>query len=206
MQVLEETFISLCKNYSEDLKLITRLWTEIEKNHSEKGRHYHSLGHLQNLLKHLTLVKEKINNWNVVLFTLYYHDSIYNSLKSDNEEKSAELAEQRMNELSAPEKEIKLCVAQILATKSHKRSDDTDTDYFTDADLSILGESWETYTAYLKNVRKEYAIYPDLFYKPGRKKVLAHFLEMDRIYKTDYFFDKLEKQARENLKRELEGL
>jgi predicted metal-dependent HD superfamily phosphohydrolase len=39
-----------------------------------------------------------------------------------------------------------------------------------DADLSILGKDLDTYLAYTKMIRKEYSIYPDFLYKPGRKK------------------------------------
>ena len=59
---------------------------------------------------------------------------------------------------------------------------------------------------YLKNVRKEYSLYPNLVYNPGRKKVLQHFVEMEKIFKTEYFFEKFEAQAKENLKQELEQL
>jgi predicted metal-dependent HD superfamily phosphohydrolase len=91
-----------------------------------------------------------------------------------------------------------------MATKGHTFSDDPDTNLFTDADLSVLGKPWPTYEAYFKNVRKEYAIYPDFLYKPGRKKVLQHFLTMPRIFKTEYFYDAYESNARENITRELE--
>jgi len=122
------------------------------------------------------------------------------------EEESASLAETRMNKIGVGEEDIKQCVNQILATKSHKVDDNPDTNIFTDADLSILGREWEDYEAYCKKVRKEYAIYPMVLYKKGRKKVLKHFLEMDQIFKTEVFSEKYEKQARENLKRELENL
>ena len=56
----------------------------------------------------------------------------------------------------------------------------------------------------LKNIRKEYAIYPDMLYNPGRKKVLQHFLTMDTIYKTAVYRDRYEQKAKENLQRELE--
>ncbi|MDI3322235.1 hypothetical protein [Pinibacter soli] len=52
------------------------------------------------------------------------------------------------------------------------------------------------------NLFTEYAIYPDLIYKPGRKQVLLHFLEMKRIFKTKEFYEKYETAARENLKKE----
>jgi predicted metal-dependent HD superfamily phosphohydrolase len=62
------------------------------------------------------------------------------------------------------------------------------------------------YSDYYKNVRKEYSIYPNLLYNPGRKKVLKHFLAMGKIFKTDYFYQKFEKNARLNLQKELDLL
>lgn len=204
--MLKETFIGLLTNYTDNGRLTNELWMEIEKNYSSKKRHYHTLQHLDNLLAQLTDVKEKIQNWNTILFTLYYHDIVYNSLKSDNEEKSAELAEKRMKQIAVTIDTIELCKKQILATKSHIKSNDSDTNYFTDADLSVLGQNWETYSLYYKNVREEYSIYPDFVYNPGRKKVLNHFLSMERIFKTEYFYSKYELQAKQNIQMEIELL
>lgn len=204
--MLKETFIGLLTNYTDNHHLRNELWAEIEKNYSSQKRHYHTLHHLESLLAQLTDVSEEIQNWNTILFTLYYHDIVYNAQKTNNEEKSAELAEKRMKQISVSSDTIELCKNQILATKSHIKSTDSDTNYFTDADLSILGQSRETYLQYCKNVRKEYSIYPDLVYNPGRKKVLNHFLTMDRIFKTDFFYTKFETQAKLNLQNEIELL
>jgi predicted metal-dependent HD superfamily phosphohydrolase len=204
--VLKDTYIRLLKNYTDNTPLINELWLEIEKKHSNKKRHYHTLDHLDNLLKQLIEVKNELQNWETILFTLYYHDIIYNSLKPDNEEKSAELSEKRMRQISVSNDVIKLCKEQILATKSHVKSIENDTNYFIDADLSVLGQAWETYSHYYKNVRKEYSIYPDFIYNSGRKKVLNHFLSMDKIFKTVYFSNKFEIQAKQNIQEEIKLL
>lgn len=201
--MLQETFIELLKKYTKDEFLINELWTEVKEKYSGNKRHYHSLNHIEKLLRELIQIKGNIQNWETILFTLYYHDIIYSAISSDNEEKSALLAKKRMKQIAAPKKIIDHCACQILAMKAHALSEDSDTNYFTDADLSVLGQDWETYSEYAKKVRKEYIIYPDFVYNPGRKKVLIHFLGMERIYKTDLFFDKLEPQAKENLTKEL---
>jgi predicted metal-dependent HD superfamily phosphohydrolase len=141
-----------------------------------------------------------------VLFALYYHDAVYNVLQKDNEEKSAQLAEKRLKALQVPDVKIETCRRHILATKVHSFSEHPDTNFFTDADLSILGQPWAVYERYTRQVRKEYAIYPDLLYKPGRRKVLEHFLQMPKIFKTEAFLIKFEQQARLNLTRELSAL
>jgi predicted metal-dependent HD superfamily phosphohydrolase len=203
---LKETFIQLLEKYTSEQRKIDELWNEIETHYCHKKRHYHTLAHLENLLQQLLEIKTNIKDSDTILFSLYYHDIIYNPLKTTNEEKSAEFAANRLQLISAPASIIKGCVGQILATKKHPVSDDSDTNYFTDADLSVLGQQWEVYAAYYANVRKEYALYPDIIYIPGRKKVLQHFLQMERIFKTDHFFKKFELQARENMQQELEAL
>lgn len=203
---LKEVFYSLLSNYAVDNSGTEALWNEIDRNYSNKSRYYHTLNHLANVLTELMEVKAKIRDWQTLLFTLYYHDIIYNAMRSDNEEKSAELAAERMQQIGVPDERIKACITQILATKAHTDAVDGDTNYFTDADLSILGQSWEVYSEYYKNIRKEFSIFPDIVYNAGRKKVLQHFLDMDRIFKTDYFFKKFEARAKHNLEREMQLL
>jgi predicted metal-dependent HD superfamily phosphohydrolase len=202
--MLEETFIKLIGNYTTDDRLAIQLWNEIEENYSNKKRHYHTLIHLESLLQQLFTIKIKIKDWDTILFSLYYHDIIYNPLKTTNEEKSAAFAENRMQLIGVPQMTIENCVRQILATKKHLLSADNDTNIFIDADLSILGQPWHVYENYYKQVRNEYSFYPDLIYRPGRKKVLQHFLQMERIFKTDVCFTMFELQAKENLQKELE--
>lgn len=204
--MLKASFLNLLHVYSTDVALNNKLWEDIENKYSNKKRHYHKLHHLENLLNELSEVKPQIQNWDTILFTLFYHDVIYNTLKSDNEQKSADYAEQKMLMLSVPVDIINNCKKQILATQSHVVSTDSDTNLFTDADLSILGYSHEAYTEYYQNIRREYNIYPDLVYNPGRKKVLLHFLNMEKIYKTPYFYNKYEYRARINLSEELKIL
>jgi predicted metal-dependent HD superfamily phosphohydrolase len=201
---LKQIFISLLNQYTTETLVIEKLWAEIERAYTHQKRYYHSLTHLGNLLNELEVVKHEIQDWNSVLFALYYHDIVYNTLKSNNEEKSAELGEKRMLELGINLKLLEGTKEIILATKSHSTSKIHDVNLFTDADLSVLGYDWIEYEIYFKQIRKEYSIYPDILYTPGRKKVLMHFLAMNRIYKTDYFYQKYEMIARDNLKKELE--
>lgn len=154
--MLKETFIELLTKFTDDICLTNKFWTEIEENYSDKKRYYHTLTHLDNLQNQLCEVKDKITNWESILFTLYYHDIVYNALKSDNEEKSAELAELRMKQINVPTEIIENCKSQILATKTHQDNSDIDTNLFIDADLSILGQDIETYKVYFQNVRQEY--------------------------------------------------
>ncbi|HEY9046163.1 MAG TPA: hypothetical protein VIN08_09715 [Ohtaekwangia sp.] len=202
--MLSQQFITTVARYHADDRVATKLWSEVEKHYTSGKRYYHTLTHLENLLQELWSLRDCIQNWDCIIFSIAYHDIVYNTLSKDNEEKSAAFAAERLKEISFPVQRIDQCTAQILATKSHTVSQDSDTNFFTDADLSILGADWEVYHEYTKNIRKEYSFYPDLLYKPGRKKVLEHFLSMSRIFKTEQFFSRFEENARKNLLQELQ--
>jgi predicted metal-dependent HD superfamily phosphohydrolase len=204
--VVAETFTSLLSRYTQDSALTEKLYSELVKFYSERSRHYHNLSHLNALLQQILPLADQFRDLDTVLFALYYHDAVYRVLRKDNEERSARLAQKRLTMLNLHSIRIETCKQHILATKAHELSNDTDTNLFADADLSILGQDSRTYKAYVEGVRKEYSIYPNIIYKPGRKKVLEHFLQMERIYKTEPFFVKFESQARLNLKKELEKL
>ncbi len=203
MQQLYKLFFVLAGKYNCNSAQIEKRWQEIQTLHSEPHRHYHTLAHLAQIYTVLKPVWKDFQNEDAVLFALFYHDSIYNPKSAQNEEDSADLACRRMTEIGVPAETIQQCNAIIGATKSHQNTGDGDTDLFTDADLSVLGAFPEAYESYAKAVRAEYAIYDDAAYAAGRAKVLAHFLAMERIFKTDYFYELRELPARENLKLEL---
>lgn len=181
---MRDIFFDTAENYYRDKERLNLLWQELERAYTATSRQYHNLAHLENLYLQLAEVKDKTENWDAIMFALFYHDAVYNAMKQNNEEKSAELAQKRMQSMDVPANTIGRCVRHILATKSHVQNEDRDTNLFTDADLSILGASHDAYVQYHRLIRKEYGIYPDMIYNPGRKKALLHFLAMDRIFKT----------------------
>ena len=97
-------------------------------------------------------------------------------------------------------------MTQIELTKEHQLATDEDTNFLLDIDLSVLGKNPEEYKQYSDNIRKEYRIYPDFMYRKGRLKVLKNMLALDAIYKTEFFKQAYENQARENLKLEISKL
>lgn len=203
---LEVVFKKYVRQFDNDRTFAEKLWEELKAAYSQKGRHYHNLSHLTHMLKETRLVLHELSNPASFLNSIFYHDIIYNVRKKDNEEKSANMGMQRACDIGLGIKGAELSRQQILATKSHATSEDMDTNYLTDIDLSILGATSGVYQNYTAAIRKEYSIYPGFLYRKGRKKVLKHFLEMDSIFKTDLFREKYEAQAFKNLKAELDLL
>jgi predicted metal-dependent HD superfamily phosphohydrolase len=203
---MKEIFVRISEKYSDNESLINALWVELEKKYSGRKRYYHNIDHIRWVYDLLLSVQHELSDWDAAAFAVFYHDAVYNVLKKDNEEQSAVLAERRLRQIGFPDFRIGLCKKHILATKTHQSGNHPDTDFLLDADLSILGADWETYLLYTQKIRREYAVYPDLIYKPGRRKVIEHFLGMSAIFKTDFFRRRFEVQAQNNLKQELEIL
>jgi predicted metal-dependent HD superfamily phosphohydrolase len=203
---IETQFKDLIKGFDNDETFANRLWDEIKTAYSQPERHYHNLSHIRHMLGESSAIATQLAVPDVYYFSLFYHDIIYNVKKQDNEEQSAKLAVQRAIETGLGVKGIELCRQQILATKTHSFTENSDTNYLTDIDLSVLGATPEDYEHYTVAIRKEYRIYPGFLYKKGRRKVLKHFLEMRTIFKTQFFQEKYEGQAKANLRWELEKL
>src|SRR6476646_8962300 len=181
--MMKATFTDLAARYCSNKRLIEQVWAEIEKSYSNPKRSYHNLAHLQQFYNELAAARDAIQNWDAILFSLFFHDLVYNPLRRDNEERSKIIAENRLATIDVPQAMINTCIDLIMATKSHDRADDTDTNFFIDADLSILGQPPAVYDTYITGIRKEYSLYSDMLYKPGRKAVVQHFLSLHPIYK-----------------------
>jgi predicted metal-dependent HD superfamily phosphohydrolase len=206
--ILKDRFVSLAGKFTSENDKILSAWNELEANYSAPGRHYHTLSHLEKMFAEIDQAKSAMSDYDSVAWAVFYHDFIYDSTRQDNEERSALAALKTLNNLKVPIMKIMKIQSLILATKSHEseEGDDADTAIFLDADLAVLGADEKTYSGYAENVRKEYSVYPDEIYRQGRKKVLEHFLENQRIFKSEDFHKRLEKKAKENLARELQSL
>lgn len=204
---LQQNWETLASKYIDEQTLIEQYWQEIVAHYSGKGRHYHNLNHIQDLLQQAEKFKASIEDYDVLCFSIWYHDIIYNALRQDNEEQSAAFAEKRLSNTHLEKGSIDRCVRQIILTKKHDTTHQPDDEkYLIDFDLSILGSSREVYTIYTQNIRKEYHWYPAFTYKRGRKKALKRFLERERIYQTEGYYERYESVARANIEAEIKLL
>ena len=199
--MLEEKFQILCKPFSQNEQVIAQLWRELKVAYSKPTRYYHTLQHLEHIYKEL----EPFELSPLLEFAIFYHDIVYDVKQNDNEEQSALLAQKRLTQLTLPQELNKQLFELIVETKTHKSSS-KENRLFLDADLAILGSNEKSYNKYIQNVRKEYDIYDDVTYFTGRRNVLELFLEKERIYESEHFYELYEKQARKNLKQELKKL
>lgn len=209
VKYLYNQFIKIVSKYISDIKIAEDLFRDIQKNYSKKSRHYHNLTHIFRMTKEWSRIKLNLDNSDAVFLVIMYHDVIYNSAKSDNEQQSADFFRKNVApKLNFLEDSIMFVYMGILITKHNGELNSVieknkDFQYILDMDLEILGESNEKiYDWFRKGVRKEYSIYPNMLYNPGRKKVLEMFLSKEKIYLTKEFEIK-EKNARKNLQNEI---
>ncbi len=77
---------------------------------------------------------------------------------------------------------------------------------FLDSDMAILGQNENKYFTYVGLLQEEYFEYADEQWVRGRTHFIEKLLERKKIFYSDYFSDQYEKQAKENLKLELDRL
>ncbi|EGV45048.1 phosphohydrolase [Bizionia argentinensis JUB59] len=206
MTRIKSTFEQLILRLGNSKIIASKKWEIISNAYNSSSRFYHNLNHLESMLLELEKVKNEIKDWDLILFSLFYHDIIYDSTTTDNEEKSAEFAKHQLGYLNISVEQIEKVQKTILATKSHVFDNDQDINFFLDADISILGADKDFYEMYSRNIRLEYLEYPSFIFNKGRSKVLEHFLSQTSIYKTYFFKNQFETKAIENLKNELKEL
>jgi predicted metal-dependent HD superfamily phosphohydrolase len=206
---LREKWFTLAGKYSSDQNTINILFYQLTKAYSEKGRHYHNLQHILNMLNGAEAHKALASDHDALCFAIWYHDLVYNPMKGNNEELSADEAGKALKKLGLDAERIEKVQYMILRTKKHtewKDDDDADISLLLDLDLAILGASPEKYEEYKKQVREEYRMVPGFMYRKGRKSVLQQFFTAPHIYRLEVFREKLEENARNNLSNEIEVL
>jgi predicted metal-dependent HD superfamily phosphohydrolase len=206
-QFLKDRWDALASRYTDNGDKIDSTFNRLVVLYSEKHRAYHNLSHIRSLLSMSESFKEVIRNTDAVEFSIWFHDAIYDTRRSDNEEKSADLAIDFLAELGARRAVAQAAREMILATKTHASSRlSEDAKLFLDLDLSILGAEKEIYAAYSKAIRKEYSWVPYFLYRRSRKKILLGFLQRGSIYLTEHMRGRAEFQARRNIEGEMADL
>ena len=198
---LQYKYTELLLNIGFDENTIQDNWLNLQKAYSIKSRYYHNLHHLEEMINLFDRYKSELQFPNEVLYSIFYHDYIYKVTRKNNELKSAEFALSILPENTALDKQ--LVFDMICATQLHQQNKIEDINWLIDFDLKILSKDWEDYKIYCDQIRKEYKIYPNILYKPGRKKALEHFLENEFIFQTETFRNLYEKNARTNIEKEV---
>lgn len=201
LSTLEKSWFELYQHYhfSEPQKVFNKLIAA----YSEKQRAYHTLQHLYECLILLESIRVDLKDAHAVELAIWFHDAVYDPQAKDNEPKSAALFEQYLaQDLSIDI--IQKIKSWIIATQKHEVTDELDLQFLLNIDLAILAASPERFDEYEQQIQQEYAwVDPDV-YSIKRKQVLAHFYQIEPLYQTEYFQQRLEQRAKSNLKNIIE--
>ncbi|MCP5206504.1 MAG: hypothetical protein H7A01_04805 [Hahellaceae bacterium] len=171
--------------------------------YAEGHRKYHDVSHLQAVLSCLDKVEFLAHRKAEIELALWFHDAIYEPFSASNESDSAEWARDflKKNHVSEPVQEK---VSELIMATSHAHTPNSDDEkLIVDIDLEILGQPVEIYRKYQSGVRIEYEKVPMTVYAKKRAEVLNGFLNRERLYFYDYFYEAYDGRARINLCREL---
>ncbi|MEU6101550.1 HD domain-containing protein [Streptomyces flaveolus] len=173
----------------------------------EPQRRYHTLAHLTAVLDRVDELEQYADDPDAVRLAAWFHDAVYLPERSENEERSARLAERALPEAGVPADRTAEVARLVRLTVSHDPADDDrDGQVLCDADLAILASPPSAYAAYTAAVREEYHFVPNDAFREGRAAILRQLLGLPRLFRTPYGQREWEATARYNLAGELEML
>ncbi|MFD5566808.1 HD domain-containing protein [Streptomyces cadmiisoli] len=173
----------------------------------EPQRRYHTLSHLTAVLDHIDVLAEYADDPDAVRLAAWFHDAVYLPERSENEERSARLAERALTEAGVSAARTAEVARLVRLTVTHAPADDDrDGRVLCDADLAILAAPPSEYAAYTAAVREEYHFVPVDAFRDGRSAVLRRLLDLPHLFRTPHGRSAWEATARYNIASELEML
>lgn len=176
--------------------------------YAEPSRHYHSERHLDDCLRQLEQVHDLGEDQRRLLkWAILWHDAVFDPERSDNEERSAELARRELLDCGIEPASAEEVARLIRLTGGHRAEEgDRLGAVLVSIDLAVLGGDPVDYRSYAAAVRREYAHLADAAWRAGRAEVLRRLLESDPLFPEPRFRAALEQQARRNIEQELRAL
>jgi predicted metal-dependent HD superfamily phosphohydrolase len=179
---------------------------EVCARYNEAHRRYHTPEHIVHCLQQFDAARDLITNDCAVELALWYHDVVYDIGANDNEALSAEFfVRHAQGELSD---ELIATVQQLIMVTMHlcHQPKTVDEAYLVDIDLSSFGLPWERFQRDSIAVRKEFPQTPDDEFYPKQEHFLGELLRRESFCFTDFFRQRHERQARENISAYLQNL
>ena len=152
-----------------DVNTLLSMW-------NESHRSYHNLNHLNDLINQINENKSKYSEkeYDKLMLTALFHDIIYDTSSTTNEERSAEFfIECSVNKTNSDILEVR---QMILDTKSHTSSNKL-SEAFNSYDMNIVERTFEELLEWENGISEEFSVYTKEQYKEGRLKFLESLLD-----------------------------
>jgi len=180
------------------------VYADLSALYAAPFRKFHNLGHIEDCLRQFEEIAPMLIDRDAVEFALWFHDAVYQTGAATNELRSAEL----FLALSPGAKfrfRSRVC-ALIMATRHNRKVRGNDKSFVVDIDLSGFGAPWEEFMRSGELLRQEAASQTEQQYQAAQVVFLSRLQRRRTVFATEYFRDRYEATARENLRRILAEL
>ena len=165
------------------------LLSYIQKEYDKPKRYYHNFDHIAEML----ILGLKIFDINKMQYmAIAFHDIVYDTTKTDNEEKSANVMlnwqldnVDKLDEILTA-REMAFAITIIGDTKGHFIASDYDSPIVLDLDLERLSRPYPEVDEYSKLIRLEYEHVDGNVFREGRRKFFEDLLSRGSIMQTDF--------------------
>lgn len=178
---------------------------EILGAYSCEGRYYHVRDHLRHMFE---VYDRFFSEPNITLeLTFWYHDFVYDPTALDNEVRSANLGQARVEKALQVPSMVGAQVRDLILFSQYRRQPETREEMILhDVDLAIFGESDDLFQKYEKNIRLEYSFVETEAYRKGRADILRKFQRYPFYFTQEMRFSSYETLAQINIRKSIEAL
>lgn len=162
-------------------------------------RRFHNLNHVEDCLHRFDEVASLLTDPDAVEIAIWFHDAIYVPSDMENERLSAELFLAQSKE-AEPGFRRRVC-GLILSTRHQRPARSHDRRFIEDIDLAGFAASWDEFMRHGALLREEFAAQSDEEYRVGQLNFLQRLAQRRWFFSTDYYRERHETRARENLDR-----
>ena len=176
------------------------VFDELDALYAEPHRHYHTAAHVEHCLRQFDLATGRMDQPDAVEMALWFHDAIYEIPTEKNELRSAELFAERADGRGS--EHFRSEVRRLIMATTHREPPVTlDESFIVDIDLSSFGLPWEEFLCDSRAVRAEFSQVTDAEFYPRQKRFLESLVARPAFCFTEFFRDRHEARARQNIER-----
>lgn len=181
------------------------VYEDLVTMYTEPHRYYHTITHVASFLEEIQPTLPYIPYPNLLKLAVWGHDAINQIGEIDNEERSAQYMDSVLSQAGLSDGQRKTVYELIMVTKHPSNPETYPQMLMVDGDLATFGKN-EAFWEYEANIRKEYASVPVDRYCDTRAGILRQFDARKSLYNTDFFRQKYEDRAHENLQESIRRL
>lgn len=195
-----ERWITLCHSVGATTQ-VAECYHALIARYAEPPRAYHNITHVAHCLAEFDVLADEADHPQAVELAIWFHDAVYDTRRTDNEEQSASFAAQTLACMGIESARGDFVQKLILLTRHVETPVTRDGQIIVDVDLAILASPPQAFDVYEARIRQEYGWVDDILFWTKRREFLVSMLNRSHIFHTVLFRTRYEDAARHNLQR-----